>query len=115
MLRLCGGLAFILCCYGNLFAQSTSTVYLLKPDRVFDGEQMHTGWQVFVRNDTIAMAGPSIQPTENTIVINLKGCTLLPGLIEGHSCLFLHPYNETTWNEQVLKVVRFVKLYSESY
>jgi imidazolonepropionase-like amidohydrolase len=28
--------------------------------------------------------------------------TLLPGLIEGHSHLFLHPYNETPWNDQVL-------------
>src|SRR5678816_4481723 len=49
------------------------------------------------------MAGPSVPSTENAIVINLKGCTLLPGLIEGHSHLFLHPYNETTWDEQVLK------------
>src|ERR1700684_1559708 len=29
--------------------------------------------------------------------------TLMPGLIEGHSHLFLHPYNETSWNDQVLK------------
>lgn len=100
-LRLC--LAFILCCCINIFAQSTNTVYLLKPDRVFDGEQMHAGWQVLVKNDTIAMAGPAMQSTENAIVVNLKGCTLLPGLIEGHSHLFLHPYNEASWDEQVLR------------
>jgi imidazolonepropionase-like amidohydrolase len=35
-------------------------------------------------------------------VIDLKGTTLMPGLIEGHSHLFLHPYNETAWNDQVL-------------
>jgi len=104
MLRLGSGLAFILCCcFVNIFAQSTDTIYLLKPDRVFDGEQMHTGWQVLIKNNAIAMAGPSVPSTENAIVINLKGCTLLPGLIEGHSHLFLHPYNETTWDEQVLK------------
>ena len=27
----------------------------------------------------------------------------MPGLIEGHSHLFLHPYNETLWDDQVLK------------
>ncbi len=39
-------------------------------------------------------------------VIELKGMTLLPGLIEGHSHLFLHPYNETSWDDQVLKESR---------
>jgi len=41
-----------------------------------------------------------------TQVIELKGYTLLPGLIEGHSHLFLHPYNETSWDNQVLKESR---------
>ena len=41
-----------------------------------------------------------------TQVIELKGMTLLPGLIEGHSHLFLHPYNETSWDDQVLKESR---------
>ncbi|HEX2590224.1 MAG TPA: amidohydrolase family protein, partial [Rhizomicrobium sp.] len=30
-------------------------------------------------------------------------CTLLPGLMDLHSHLFLHPYNETVWDDQVLK------------
>ena len=33
--------------------------------------------------------------------IDLPNETLLPGMIEGHSHLFLHPYNETSWNDQV--------------
>jgi imidazolonepropionase-like amidohydrolase len=33
----------------------------------------------------------------------LPGTTLLPGLIEGHGHILLHPYNETSWNDQVLK------------
>ncbi len=41
-----------------------------------------------------------------TEIIELKGYTLLPGLIEGHSHLFLHPYNETSWDDQVLKESR---------
>ncbi|MGH7222219.1 MAG: metal-dependent hydrolase family protein, partial [Gemmataceae bacterium] len=33
----------------------------------------------------------------------LPNATLLPGLIEAHSHLFLHPYNEASWEDQVLK------------
>src|SRR5689334_13145069 len=77
--------------------------YLLKPDRVFDGETMHTGWIVLVHNNRIEQAGDmNFKLSANTRVIELKGATLLPGLIEGHSHLFLHPYNEVSWNDQVL-------------
>jgi imidazolonepropionase-like amidohydrolase len=84
----------------QVYAQDT--VYLLQPDRVFDGEQLHRGWQVLVKNGVIESAGASLKPPANARVIKLKGCTLLPGLIEGHSHLFLHPYNETSWDDQVL-------------
>lgn len=82
------------------------SIYLLQPDRVFDGEQMHEGWQVLVKNGFVATAGSTIKAPVNARVIKLKGCTLLPGLIEGHSHLFLHPYNETPWDDQVLKESR---------
>ena len=77
---------------------------LLKPDRVFDGQQMHEGWWVLIKGNHIEAAGDArqINVPANTETIELKGQTLLPGLIEGHSHLFLHPYNETTWNDQVL-------------
>lgn len=87
---------------------SAQTSYLLKPDRVFDGMEMHTNWAVLVSGDRIAQAGPvsEVKPGAGTTVIELKGQTLLPGLIEGHSHVLLHPYNETTWNDQVLKESR---------
>ena len=80
---------------------------LLKPDRVFDanGETTHAGWVVLVQGDSIAAVGPADQvhaPT-GTQAIALPGTTLLPGLIDAHSHVFLHPYNETLWNDQVLK------------
>ncbi|MBD0300117.1 MAG: amidohydrolase family protein, partial [Nitrososphaera sp.] len=81
--------------------------YLLKPDRVFDGEQMHPNWVVLVRGNKIEAAGSmNFKLPAKTRIIELKGATLLPGLIEGHSHLFLHPYNETAWNDQVLKESR---------
>ncbi|MFZ9388407.1 MAG: amidohydrolase family protein [Chitinophagaceae bacterium] len=88
----------------RLSGQSSDRYILLKPDRVFDGEQMQTGWVVLVKNDMIEQAGPlNFQLPAGTQTIELRGTTLLPGLIEGHSHLFLHPYNETSWDDQVLK------------
>ena len=88
-------------------AQQADSFYLLKPDRVFDGENMHADWVVLIKGNKIEAAGPMrFKLPANTRVIELKGGTLLPGLIEGHSHLFLHPYNETPWNDQVLKESR---------
>ena len=85
----------------------TDSFYLLKPDRVFDGEQMHSDWIVLVKGNKIEACGAmAFKLPANTRVIELPGTTLIPGLIEGHSHLFLHPYNEVSWNDQVLKESR---------
>jgi imidazolonepropionase-like amidohydrolase len=80
---------------------------LLKPARVFDGvaAKPHEGWAVLIRGNQIEAAGPvnTIKTPENARVIELPGMTLLPGLIDAHTHLLLHPYNETTWDDQVLK------------
>lgn len=99
-------LFFLLLFSFTTFAQ-TDSFYLLKPDRVFDGEQMHSDWIVLVKGNKIEAAGSmNFKLPANTRVIELKGTTLLPGLIEGHSHLFLHPYNEVSWNDQVIKESR---------
>ena len=88
-------------------AQQSDSFYLLKPARVFDGETMQTDWVVLVKGNKIEAAGPMrFKLPATTRVIELKGATLMPGLIEGHSHLYLHPYNETSWNDQVLKESR---------
>lgn len=78
---------------------------LLRPDRVFDGKALHANWVVLVNGNTIAFAGKEgdLKTLSYTTEIKLPGMTLMPGLIEGHSHLLLHPYNETSWNDQVLK------------
>jgi imidazolonepropionase-like amidohydrolase len=88
-------------------AQAASA-YLLQPDRVFDGidPNPHSGWAVLVRGDRIAEAGPAAQVSAHAgdaKVVPLPGTTLLPGLIDNHSHLLLHPYNEAAWADQVLK------------
>lgn len=94
-----------------VYAQSSQvdkdTMTLLIPDRVFDGHVMHSDWVVVVKGNKIVMAGPQrMKLPESTKVIEMKGMTLMPGLIEGHSHLFLHPYNEVSWDDQVLKETR---------
>jgi imidazolonepropionase-like amidohydrolase len=80
---------------------------LLVPARVFDAEdgKTHEGWVVLVKGDRIAAVGPKAQVAvpEGAKTIELPGKTLLPGLMDIHSHIFLHPYNETLWNDQVLK------------
>lgn len=80
-------------------------IWVLIPDRVFDGEKMHEKWAVLVRGNQIAALGPVSQLNipEVAETVDLTGATLMPGMIEGHSHLLLHPYNETSWNDQVLK------------
>ncbi len=79
---------------------------LLKGDRVFDGENMHEGWSVLIKNNLVEAVGMISNLPANTVVKNYPGCTIMPGLIEGHSHLFLHPYNETPWDNQVLNESR---------
>jgi imidazolonepropionase-like amidohydrolase len=84
--------------------RTDSTPRLLVPARVFDGTDLHDGWAVLVRGERIVAAGPAagISTPAGTLRIELPGATLMPGLIEAHSHLLLHPYNETSWNDQVL-------------
>jgi imidazolonepropionase-like amidohydrolase len=92
-------LAITFCLPLSIAAQDAT---LLKATRVFDGEAMHEGWSVLVKGDRIEAAGATVNAA-GTHTIDLGNVTLLPGLVEGHSHILLHPYNETVWNDQVLK------------
>jgi imidazolonepropionase-like amidohydrolase len=101
-------LLFFVMIAGNTLAQAIpapepAATMVLKPARVFDGEVMHEKWVVRVKGDRIEAAGPagSVEAA-GAKVVELAGATLMPGLVEGHSHILLHPYNETTWNDQVL-------------
>jgi len=85
------------------------TTYVLKPARIFDGEALlHENWAVLVRGRKIVGVGPLLSggggaPADGVKIIELPGMTLMPGLIEAHSHVLLHPYSETVWNDQVAK------------
>ncbi len=89
----------------SMSAPAAESVTLLRSARVFDGDSMHTNWLVAVDGEKIVYAGAADGMPDLAIgkTIELPDQTLLPGLIEGHSHILLHPYNETTWNDQVLK------------
>src|SRR5262244_1567838 len=102
----------LLLCFAVMLPQTQrttppETVYLLKPAHVFDGEaaQLHDNWVVLVRGEKIEAVGPasSVNAPAGAKVIDLPGLTLMPGLIEAHSHVLLHPYSETVWNDQVAK------------
>jgi imidazolonepropionase-like amidohydrolase len=48
----------------------------------------------------VAGADPAAAPVQR---LDLSGLVLIPGLIDLHTHLLLHPYDETPWNDQVLK------------
>ena len=86
----------------GLAGPSFADTLLIRPAHLFDGTATHDGWSVLVDGDKIAAAGPNVSAPAGARTIDLPGATLMPGLIEGHSHLFLHPYNETMWDDQVL-------------
>ena len=83
-------------------AQQRGSTTVLQPARVFDGETLHEGWAVRVQGDRIAEVGPAGSiDIAGARMVSLPGTTLMPGLVEGHSHILLHAYDETPWNDQV--------------
>jgi imidazolonepropionase-like amidohydrolase len=111
MKKLIIGVVFLLLNTLNGMAQP---IFYLKADRLFDGEVLHEKWGILVRDRKIEAVGSQAN-LENSLppncqTIDFGDATLLPGLIEGHSHLLLHPYNETSWDDQVLKESRALRV-----
>ncbi len=107
MSRLLVAAVTVCCALPGLAPAGADTPVVLKPARVFDGvrREAHEGWVVVVRGERIEAAGPApeVRTPGGARVIDLPGMTLLPGLIDAHSHLLLHPYNEASWDDQVLR------------
>jgi imidazolonepropionase-like amidohydrolase len=89
-------------------AADTSKYYLLRPLQIFDGEEMVKNAWVLVKNNVIKEVGApgSFNFPSNCVIIDMPNQTLLPGLIDGYTHLFLHPYSEVSWGDQILKESR---------
>src|SRR5262249_8249506 len=90
----------------NVAAHAAAGPIVLKPARVFDGiGEVHPDWIVVVRGEKIESVGPasSARIPDGSRTIDLPGMTLLPGLIDAHTHVLLHPYSEALWKDQVLK------------
>ncbi len=87
--------------------KAPESVYMLKPAHIFDGQsaELHDGWVVLVRGEKIEAVGPAseVRIPADAKAIELAGMTLMPGLIDAHSHVLLHPYSETIWNDQVAR------------
>jgi imidazolonepropionase-like amidohydrolase len=68
-------------------------VVLLRAARLLDIEsgKIITPGEVLVQGERIAAVGSAVKPPAGVEVIELGDCTLLPGLIDAHVHLFLHP------------------------
>jgi imidazolonepropionase-like amidohydrolase len=98
-------LSLLACTLSGAYAADQRPV-LLTADRVWTGDGApHGGWSVLVAQGRIQAAGPTgtLAVPADVDRIDLPGKTLIPGLIDLHSHVLLRPYNETTWDDQVLK------------
>jgi imidazolonepropionase-like amidohydrolase len=80
----------------HLFAQeaaSTHPVIVLLAARLLDvaGGHIVTPGEVLIEGERITAVGPSVAHPANAEVIDLGDVTLMPGLIDAHVHLFLHP------------------------
>lgn len=85
--------------------QSAKPILVLSGARVLDpiAGVLSEPTSVRIESGRIAEIGNDIKKPAGCREIKLDGMVLLPGLIDLHSHLLLHPYNEASWNDQVLK------------
>ena len=95
-------------------ATGKSKPYLLKPKNVFTSSDPSpkADCGIVVKGDKIVEVGPlpQINVPKEAIVIELPNCTMTAGLIDAHTHVLLHPYNEASWNDQVLKEPRALRV-----
>lgn len=80
---------------------ATPASILISADRVWTGAgQPHADWAVLVAQGKIVAVGPAdkMDIPGDAQRISLSGATLIPGLMDLHSHVLLHPYNETSWD-----------------
>lgn len=107
MCRLPHVLSVLLLACPSLPAQERGESVLFTGASVLDpaGERLLQNRTVLVRDGRIVSVAPlaTIEAPSTSRHVALDGLTLVPGLIDLHTHLLLHPYDEASWNDQVLR------------
>lgn len=77
-------------CAGCVHFPATAASFLIEHVRVFDGQKILTDKNVFIVDGKIQDSNFTGKPASDTTIINGKGRTLLPGLIDAH----VHAYQD---------------------
>jgi len=98
-------LARICCSLLSLVPIASAQALVLENVRYLasDGHSFIEGYSILVVDGRIQSVARAPDLPAGTKRIDLTGTWLIPGLIDLHSHLLLHPYDEATWNDQVLK------------
>lgn len=99
--------ASLLVIAGAMAGSAMAETVLIRPAQVWTAtdDKPHAGWVVLVEGQRIKAVGPAseVKAPPGAHTVALPGATLTPGLMDLHSHVLLHPYNETSWDDQVLK------------
>ncbi len=95
---------FLFLSFTALSQPSDSDELLIQTGTLFDGESIRDNWVIHVKDGLISYAGPSSEYTNPGTIrtIDLSDQFVMPGMIDAHTHVLLHPYDETSWNDQVL-------------
>jgi len=99
------GIIFIFCILASaLFAQPAETI-AIKCGKLIDGKNDRAldNQTILIQNNRITAVGATVAIPANARVIDLSAATVLPGLIDTHTHMFLHDgdYNEQLLREQI--------------
>jgi len=91
--QLCYAVLLVVFFSSALYAQTQPQVIVLHAARMLDVEsgKIVTPGEVLVRGERIAEAGTKVSRPAGAEVIDLGDVTLMPGMIDAHVHLFLHP------------------------
>lgn len=90
----------------SLHARQTERLEIVGADILIpETGRVLTGQRILIERGRISVieSASGRRQDASTPRLDLTGLTILPGLIDLHSHLLLHPYDETSWNDQVLK------------
>ncbi|XDG03114.1 hypothetical protein ABKA04_002729 [Annulohypoxylon sp. FPYF3050] len=80
--------------------QSTSKEIIILASSIFDSKKKCFLKDMYLKVDTstglITKIAPLPAPLDDEHVIDLRGCTVLPGFVDAHTHIFLHPYSEVS-------------------